>query len=119
MDNSVESPWVYIGECPICVNGIARVRTCAGGAGVHFFAVCDECEAMWVEPDTSSQIQFADAVDPRCPICSAALYGEQSHWSVPQELDQTEWSALAILAWPSAQAGADEDVDPNDRTTGC
>jgi hypothetical protein len=138
------SPWVHIGECPVCVNGIVRVRTCHGGGETHLIAVCDECEAIWTDPDISNRRGFADAEKALCPICDQPLYGPQSHWSVPIDLQGTEWAAASILAWPSgdsddeqveldarqappqsaeqrdeAKRDTDDLVEPEDRATGC
>lgn len=139
-DERYSGPWVHIGECPVCVNGLARVRTCGEGESRHLFAICDECEAVWTEPDTAASRRFADAEDPRCPLCDLPLYGEQSHWSMPSEVEGSPWSAAVIFAWPSTEAAdtdeqndgsldnsqsqsgqpsLEEMVDPEDRSAGC
>ncbi|MEZ6136909.1 MAG: hypothetical protein R3C53_18595 [Pirellulaceae bacterium] len=103
MDEPTPAPWIYIGECPVCVNGLCRVRYCEDDQGhAHLYAMCDECEAIWLQPTTDSEKLFAGAEEPLCPLCSRALYGPQSHWARPDEVVQTEWAAAAIFDIPSA-----------------
>ncbi len=112
-------PWIHIGECPVCVNGLCRVRTCRGGqqGETHFYALCDECEALWLEPDTMTDFAFCDPESPVCPICQQSLYGPHARWSTPADLQGTEWAANAIYALPSdslqdtSQDEADADSD--------
>lgn len=95
-------PWIHIGECPICVDGLCRVRCCDGDhVEAHLFAICDECEALWQAPNTACDPQFPNARQPLCPICHRDLYGEQSHWARAEELHGTEWSAAAIFEMPT------------------
>ena len=96
------APWIHIGECPLCVNGLCRLRYCEDDHGAaHLFAMCDECEALWIEPNTDSEKSFPAAVHPACPICGQDLYGLQAHWSLPQELTGTVWQDNAIFEVPS------------------
>lgn len=97
MSETPTNPWIHIGECPVCINGLGRVRTCGEGESRHFYAVCDECEAIWKEPDIASKRDFADAEDPRCPLCAEALYGEQSHWSLTSDILGTPWHEKATI----------------------
>jgi hypothetical protein len=97
------TPWIHIGECPVCVNGLCRVRYCEDSAGLgHLYAMCDECEALWLEPSTSSQRQFPSAEAPVCPICARPLYGPQAHWATAQELSHSDWTQAAIFDVPSS-----------------
>jgi hypothetical protein len=104
-----ESLWIHIGECPCCVNGLCRVRGCQDSSGTHLYAMCDECEALWVEPSTNGPRCFPDIDDPRCPICNLPLYGPQAHWAEAQELLGTAWSEVAIFDLPSADEPSSEE----------
>ncbi len=113
-------PWIHLGECPVCVNGLCRVRTCTGcsdGKPRHY-AVCDECEACWTVPDTTQKKTFADAQDPACPICGVEMYGPQSHWSLPEELRGTDWAANAILDVGQSVGPAGSDLLTTDDMVG-
>ena len=91
MRDTPQLPWIHIGECPVCVNGLCRVRTCADEDGdQHLYAICDECEAIWIQPSTSSAIIYPDPDDPLCPICLQPLWGDQAHWSLVPELKETD-----------------------------
>lgn len=90
--------WIHIGECPVCVDGLCRVRCCESEQGEgHLYAMCDECEAIFLEPSTSSERSFPSAESPDCPICARPLYGPQAHWATAQELEHTDWNAAAIF----------------------
>lgn len=104
-----ESLWIHIGECPCCVNGLCRVRSCQDSSGTHLYAMCDECEAMWIEPSTNGPRCFPDIDDPRCPICNLPLYGPQTHWAEAHELLGTPWSEVAIYDLPSADELSSEE----------
>ena len=104
MNELPPSPWIHIGECPVCVNGLCRVRTCEDEQGRrHLYAMCDECEAIWVKPDTASERVFPRGEEPLCPVCSRPLYGEQAHWTEPEEIAaSSDWSLAAIFEMPNA-----------------
>jgi hypothetical protein len=92
------NPWIHIGDCPVCVNGLARIRTCHGGnAGAHHYAMCDECEAIWLEPDTGAEKQFPDAENAKCPVCGEDLFGSAARWSLPTDIQGSSWEANSIL----------------------
>ncbi len=119
MQNPPNNPWIHIGECPVCVNGLCRVRACHGpcnlgsdqddpAASLHLYAICDECEATWTEPSTSTPKTFPDSDDARCPICAEKLYGEQSHWALPQDLLGTAWESQVIFDVASSEPRSDD-----------
>ncbi len=102
---TTETPevWVYLGRCPVCAEGLCRIRACTGRSAernqptAHLFAVCDECEAVWTHPDLDSQWSFADAADPACPVCEAPLFGSQARWARPADIRGTRWEPVAIV----------------------
>lgn len=106
------TPWIHIGECPVCVNGLCRIRFCEDRQGHgHLYAMCDECEAIWTEPSTSTKRQFPNVDEPECPLCSQPLYGPQAHWATAQELNHTDWSEAAIFEVPSYNVDEDQGTD--------
>ena len=104
MSELPSSPWIHIGECPVCVNGLCRVRACRDSLGkTHLYAMCDECEATWTKPDTSSHRTYPRADEPLCPICSQPLFGNQAHWAGPEEVAaEPDWSMAAIFEMPNS-----------------
>lgn len=109
MTNPPQLPWIHIGECPVCVNGICRVRTCIDSSGKHFYALCDECEALWLSPDTNADKQFPEAENPSCPICSQPLYGSQANWTRAEDLADTDWAEQSIFEMPTKFVTSDRD----------
>ncbi|TWT79585.1 hypothetical protein CA13_09890 [Planctomycetes bacterium CA13] len=100
------SPKHSIDFCPICGGGLCGVRICGLNANdetnelvghyelvkPHGLIVCDECEAIWLEPDTSTPHQYPDACDARCPICSEPLWGKQSRWADLRDIAELGWT---------------------------
>ncbi|TWU42398.1 hypothetical protein [Novipirellula artificiosorum] len=93
------SPKHSIDFCPICGGGLCGVRICGlrrqdnqMASGGHGLIVCDECEAIWLEPDVSAPHQYPDACDARCPICNEPLWGAQSRWADADDLELLAWS---------------------------
>lgn len=104
MSSLPPTPWIHLGECPFCVNGLCRVRSCEDEQGrIHLYAMCDECEAIWIEPSMDSKHVFPRAENPLCPTCARPLYGSQAHWSRPEEVTaEPNWSVAAIFELPSS-----------------
>lgn len=90
--------WIHIGECPVCVNGLCRIRACKDSRGQqHLYAMCDECEAIWVEPNTASPKIYPNSESPACPICALPLFGSQARWAEPEDIAlNRDWSIAAI-----------------------
>ncbi len=112
------SPLHSISSCPICGGGLCGVRICGlpsartrqliaptdppfggeaapsdidRGVAPHGLVICDECEAIWLDPDTSTEHQYTDPEDPRCPICRDRLWNGNNHWANVAE--------IAFLGW--------------------
>jgi len=103
MSSIPPSPWIHIGECPVCVDGLCRVRSCEDHQGRrHLYAMCDECEASWVKPDTSSTKTYPRGEDPLCPVCARPLFGDQARWAEPEDIvANSDWSMAAIFEMPN------------------
>lgn len=93
-----------IANCPICDGGLCGIRVCGldrGGAqrrlarlgydGIHGLVVCDECDAIWLEPDVTTVHQYPSVVDARCPLCDEALWGPQSRWADLHDIQRLGW----------------------------
>ena len=107
MEQVPANPWIHIGECPFCVEGLCRVRACTDASGCHLYALCDECGAAWKEPTTDSPKVFPDLDDPRCPICAQAMYGDHASWARAEDLENTPWSSEAIFdVMPSCESAS-------------
>ena len=102
------SPKHSIDYCPICGGGLCGVRVCglpveehaddlsqpenhSSPIGPHGLIVCDECEAIWLDPDTSTDHQYPSAENAKCPVCNESLWGKQSRWASLAEIDLLGW----------------------------
>jgi hypothetical protein len=54
--------------------------------------VCDECEAIWLDPDVSSDHVYPDPIQSACPVCSQPLWGDQSRWANQADITALGWS---------------------------
>ncbi len=78
--------------CPLCGCGLCGIRVCGMNTDhPHGLVVCDECEALWTEPDTTSEHQWRDAEDPRCPICNESLWSSNGRWALREDLERIGW----------------------------
>ena len=91
------SPRHSIDFCPICGGGLCGIRICcepeSNGENETLprgLIVCDECEAVWLEPDTSSEHLYLDAINPTCPMCQKSFW-ENSHWANTKEVEALGW----------------------------
>lgn len=99
-------PHFSIDYCPRCGAGLTGIRICGlGTPEPHGLVVCDECEAIWLEADTTSEHQYADASDARCPKCTDPLWGGQSRWATAEDLVQLNWQHAVD---PNLSAESDE-----------
>lgn len=94
-------PWIHIGECPVCGNGLCRVRCGSLPDGTtQLYAMCDECEAIWLKPDTLGPAEFPDSEDPLCPVSGQSLYGPNSRWATPEDVRETDWESEVVIDLP-------------------
>jgi len=56
--------------CPICINGLIRIRRCSDGKSLVL--MCDECESVWLDP---KHISAEESVDVRPPSFAVAQLG--------------------------------------------
>lgn len=59
----------------------------------HGLVICDECEAMWLEPDISTDHLYPDPTDSICPICCGSLW-ESSRWATQEDIAVLGWDQL-------------------------
>lgn len=98
MQPPLESPLHSIANCPVCDDGLLGVRLCHGDPGgaigktvePHGLIICDQCEAIWRQPDRQSPHQYADAENAKCPRCQTDLW-QTSHWASLDEVSRLGW----------------------------
>lgn len=62
--------------------------------------MCDECEAIWLQPTTTAPHQFPDCEDPACPLTGIPLYGSSSSWATTEDIKGTEWENEVVVDLP-------------------
>lgn len=101
---------LYIRQCPVCEQGLARPRICRSTASTTLenyesnqtiawlndpksvaVVLCDECEAVWADPVLNERIRTKVDSDPACPQCHQSLWGPQSHWASLEEIYLLGW----------------------------
>ncbi len=114
------SPQHSIGFCPICGGGLCGIRICGvddagtdarfaqtGSDAPHGLVICDECDAIWLEPDLTTAHQYPSAEDSRCPLCSLPLWGNQSRWADAVDIESLGWE---FAVNPALDATPDEGI---------
>jgi hypothetical protein len=101
MSQQPSAPWIHIGECPVCADGLCRVRCSVEKDNTkRLYAMCDECEAIWLEPTTTAAHHFPDAEEPLCPLTGVPLYGSSSRWATTEDIRGTKWENEVIVDLP-------------------
>ena len=87
----------FVGPCPICEQGLCRVRVCTTDDQALFgCVVCDECEATWTDPTLHERFSQANPEVPVCPKSNIQLWGEQSRWADEEDLCSLGWNTQSI-----------------------
>lgn len=79
----------YTGICPACEQGTLGLRICSSQQDLVI--LCDECDALWLSPDTSTPPLFPDQPELPCPACEGNLMDPPAHWASLGELFQRGW----------------------------
>lgn len=87
---------LFIGFCRVCETGPLGLRTCGGCNSV--LVVCDECDSLWTDADTSQPPATTGSETLACPHCEANLYDAPSHWSTLDDAANSSWVQTALHA---------------------
>ena len=82
----------YVGLCPRCEEGLLGIRVCDSQANI----LCDECDALWTNPQHIDGVPFMVQADPPCPECGQSLWGKQAHWADRREVESVNWWSNVI-----------------------
>ena len=81
-----------VGFCPVCEAGLGIVRVHqTAGERIEGLVVCDECEAIWRQPDLATPHVYPDAEDPRVPGSGSPLYGPSTRVATTDDLRRLGW----------------------------
>lgn len=103
-----------VGKCPICEDGLCTVRAYFDDQHQlsYGLVVCDECEAIWLQPDTLGPHVFPDAESPHSPIGGGSLYDSRhSRWATRDDVDALGWSDEIDPALTHTPPSTESDVD--------
>lgn len=108
------TPCHSIGFCPVCGDGLCGIRAYPTDDGsLYGLIICDECDAIWTEPDLSAKPYFPDAQDERSPIDAQPIWGATSHWADLRECALLGWLGAIdpILHCHGNQPGDDDPLE--------
>ncbi len=89
---------VHLGNCPVCQDGLRRVRTCGlHENALHGLIICDECEAIWIDPSESAHHVFGSSESPVCPLCRQPIWSDNSRWSTVEDVCLLGWYTLSFI----------------------
>lgn len=86
-----------VSSCPICGGGLCGIRSFfdSDASLSHGLVVCDECEAIWLQPDTRGVHVYADPESPVCPISGLGLYDSKvSRWANADDVAMLGWTEM-------------------------
>ncbi len=92
----MSTPSFSVGQCPICGDGLCGIRIYhADSPRAYGLVICDECEALWTEPNLSLKPVFpgvfADSDMACSPVDGWPLWDGSSHWADLQECARLGW----------------------------
>jgi len=82
----------FVEHCPVCGQGLVRIRVCTNESGSLFgFVICDECDSTWTDPSMKTPYIQSNPEKPVCPQSGTALWSESSHWADKAEMSLLGW----------------------------
>jgi hypothetical protein len=90
----------YVGECPLCEQGLCRIRVCFARCQIFGCVVCDECEATWTDPTLEQRFSQPCSAEPICPKCGVGFWTDQSRWG--------DVADICLLGWKSNVKAAEQ-----------
>lgn len=79
------------GECPFCDQGMVGFRRCSDG--VMIILLCDECEALWLDPArrTVDDLLWPSPPYAQIPGSPHSMFGGRSGWATRDEVERAGW----------------------------
>ena len=110
----MSNPCHSIGFCPICGDGLCGIRIYQTDSdSTYGLIVCDECDAVWTEPDLSREPYYPDSEDARSPIDGQPIWSPSSNWADLRECALLGWLGAIdpVLHCHGEQPGDDDPLD--------
>ncbi len=111
-----DSVRLCVGECPLCQDGLCMARAYFNDQNQVSYGllVCDECEAIWLQPDTQSPHVYPDPESPLSPASGGPLYDPRhSRWATHEDVEALGWSAKIDATLTHSPLTTDSMPDPN------
>ncbi len=80
-----------LGVCAFCEGGIVGVRVPVSGK--RFVGQCDECDAVWLDPERRDGPHFLAQPLMLCPDDGSSLWSPPAHWATREEIANTAWAS--------------------------
>jgi hypothetical protein len=84
----------YVGTCSVCGGGNVGIRVSASGCCI--VGLCDECDAVWLEPRLTRAPLFPEQPHLPCPDHGSSLRDAGSHWADRGEVEAAGWADVII-----------------------
>jgi hypothetical protein len=84
---------LLIGECTCCGTPNVGIRLSASG---RVLAMCDECDAIWMDKALTDGPHFPQQPDLPCPGDGASLRNPPAHWATRLEAISAGWDDAII-----------------------
>ena len=84
-----------ISECPICDGGLCTVRVFFDDHNrlSHGLVICDECEAIWLQPNIRGVHVYTDSESPVSPVNGQPLFDRRrSRWANEADVAALGWT---------------------------
>ena len=92
--DSMRELMLRIGTCSLCGNGNVGIRVSATGTCI--VAMCDECDAVWLDKRMTAGPHFPVQPHLPCPTDGSSLRDPPAHWATRAEADAAGWSDAII-----------------------
>jgi hypothetical protein len=93
-----QDPWTYVGSCPRCGSGLARIRLCGVATRqMHGLVVCDECEAIWLNPDLEKPPIYSRSEVAQSPRTGESIWDPPNRWATLEDIGLLGWFDRIVI----------------------
>ena len=85
---------LMVGTCSACGTGSVGLRVSASGKCV--VAMCDECDAVWMEMGLHEEPHFLRQPDLPCPGDGSSLLYPPARWASLEEASASGWGSAVL-----------------------
>jgi hypothetical protein len=89
----------FVGTCRCCGQGLLGIRICCEDQ--IGLVLCEECDAIWLEPTCAGDPLFPGQPESTCPRCGRPIWHPPAHWASQDEVDRLDWTEYVLGDWES------------------